>query len=568
MKWSDSEALVGVRGTALVLSICCLIVGLAVVASDQTSDGPCGEEAETADRVASDVVNPVRAIVSDEILTWRDWVVDGGFEAGTEALVLLDHPVERLDAASVLRTQLAAHEGAWGLRATAGGGQGILLAIRSEIEKGEQTRCSFWVRSQRGEADLRVSVLGVEHGPTSEPTTLYQPAPFVVSTAWTEIAFTFSNTRGVAYALLALDVGPNTILDVDEVAIEAEQWADAPLTRCSRTVGGITVPSVAVAPVHFNVLIHIEDPRIITQNEYYFREKTAVFTELARILHEHGGFLTIQPEEDWPMASLKFAPDTLSDLASEFGVVYSTHTHGPACEDDKGRLRSNQDCNDCRTCPGWESVVTDSDPYTPEYVGALRELLAEVSGTEVQDHNGNFHYENASALADVGISTWSAFKDHNTQSTFDQLFTNPWRPTMCDAIEQPELFQTHDANTQIIFVPGWGQAITRHPERLHERLAPMLSQVLRVADPDRVNSFYIVTHVDHYRADGDEDYITWDADSGQYLYGDAFLADLAEWETALSELIDPLVEEGYLKWTSLPEIGSMFEVWEAETRSE
>jgi len=510
------------------------------------------------------VPNPLRAVVSEQLLEWHNWLEDGSFEEGSIEYEVLAHPVEHLASATARWSADGVRTGTRGIRVVSGPGEGMLFAVHSPIEKGEQTRCTFWARSVHGPSDVRVSVLGVDRGHEDQPRTLHElDGPISIGTDWTQVQFTFGNTHGVDYALLAIDIGPNRTIDIDDVSIEAEQWKTQDAAMLERTVGGIPVPIVPLAPVHFNVLIHIEDPRLITQQPAYFWEKTTVFTELARTLHEHGGFLTIQPEEDWPMASLKYAPATLSDLAAMYGVVYSTHTHGPACVDADGRLRSNQDCNDCRACPGWTTIETDMDPTTPEYVGNLRELISEVSGTDVSDHNGNWHYDNASALAGVGISTMTAFKDHNTQATFDALFTNPWRPTACDAIEEPETFFVHDPETDVIFVPGWGQAITRHPGRIHERLAGMLSQVLYHADPNRVNTFYIVTHVDHYRADGDEAYIDVDPATGEITLGEGFLRDLGYWEETLTELIDPLVAEGYLEWTSLPDIGDLFVQWEA-----
>jgi len=554
-------------------SFICLIGILAAVwvvafalgrCGDGNCDGPetatlCPEDCAGVD--LDSLPNPLRAIVSEDILVWRNWLDDGGFEAGENTIELLPHPAPRLAMASAERTTVAARTGDYGIRVESGPNEGMLLAIRSSIEKGEETRYSFWTRSGRGSVDLRLSVLGVESS-GGTPRTLYEPQDlFRIGEEWTKIEFTHANTHGIQYALLAIDVGPNVILDVDDAAIEAAHWGEPTICRLEREVGGIQVPLTPEAPFHFNVLIHIEDPRQLTSNEFYFREQTVIFTELARILHEHGGFLTIQPEEDWPMGSLKFAPGTLRDLSTDYGVVYSTHTHGPACIDPDGRLRSNADCNDCRTCPDWTTIETDQDPTTPKYVSNLRELLSEASGTAVTDHNGNFHYSNPDGLAEAGIATWSAYKNHNTQATFDQLYTNPWRPTPCDAIESPEVFQTHDPATDVIFLPGWGQAITRHPERIHDRLAAMLGQILCYADPDRVNSFYIVTHVGHYRADG-EPYIEIDEQTGELTYHEAFLQDLAYWEETLTELIDPLVAEGYLTWSSLPEVGELYVEWE------
>jgi hypothetical protein len=511
--------------------------------------------------------NPLRAVPSVELIEWHDWLDDGGFEQGADSIVVMDHPVSSLSPATFVRTGAAARTGTHGIRIETAAREGMLLGLKSGIEKGETTRCTFWARSLGGATDLRVSVLGVEGSAATDPVGLHQPdGPFRINEQWTQVQFTFDNTRGVKYGLLAIDIGPSMRIDIDDARIEAEQWKMAPATEATRLVGGISVPVEPVAPIRFNVLIHIEDPRLITQNEGYFWQKTAVFTELARTLHDHAGFLTIQPEEDWPTATLEFAPDTLSHLAERYGVVYSTHTHGPACIDASGRLRSNQDCNDCRTCSDWTRIETDIDPYTPEYIGHLRDLISQISGTSVSDHNGNFHYENAPALADVGISTWSAYKNHNTQATFDALFTNPWRPSECDAIETPETFWVHDPSSPIIFVPGWGQAVTRYPERIHTRLAAMLSQVILHADPDRVNTFYIVTHVDHYSAETGEPYIDYDPVTGRLTYGEAFTRDLGYWEETLTVLIDPLVAEGYLTWTSLPEIAELFLNWETRQK--
>ena len=551
MSGSRMQSRVGTLGAVVVCAA-------AIVAAIATGGG--------ASRENPRLPNPLRANVENDLLEWRDWLEDGGFEEGWGSSTLMPHPVESLASASVMRTGQAARSGTYGLRITSRVGEGAILAVRSKIEKGEWIRCTFWARSADGPTELRVSVLGVESGANAPRTLHAEGSPITVESEWTQVQFEFFNTQGVEHGLLSIDVGPNRAIDIDDVSFEAEQWRMQDRAMLERIVGGIPVPITPLAPVHFNVLIHIEDPRLITQQAGYFWQKTTVFTELARLLHKHGGFLTIQPEEDWPMAALQFAPSTLSDLAEEYGVVYSTHTHGPSCIDPDGRLRSSQDCSDCRTCPGWTMIETDQDPTTPEYVGALRELISEISGTEVSDHNGNWHYDNSSAFADVGIATWSAFKDHNTQSTFEELFTNPWRPTACDAIESSETFFLHDPEGGIIFVPGWGQAITRHPERIHDRLASMLSQVLYYADPDRVNCFYIVTHVDHYRPEDGEPYVEVDPVTSAITLGDAFLQDLGYWEQTLTELIDPLVAEGYLQWSSLPEIGQRFVDWEAASQ--
>lgn len=59
-------------------------------------------------------------------------------------------------------------------------------------------------------------------------------------------------------------------------------------------------------------------------------------------------------------------------------------------------------------------------------------------------------------------------------------------------------------------------------------------------------------------------YITYDAATGEPVYSDLFLQDLQYWDDMLTELIDPLVADGYLQWTSLPEMGELYLKWEGE----
>jgi hypothetical protein len=499
----------------------------------------------------------VRAVIAD-LLEWKDTLDDGGFETGSSC-------VFELGSASALeRSAEAARSGAWGLGMDADG-QRVTLGVRAPIEKGEETRFTFWARSRYGAVALAVRVLAAETR-DSDLFTLYTPsAPFTAGTDWTQSQFVMENRRGLAYVVLAVDVPAGARVDIDDVAIEAVQWKMPDPVDGGRVVGGVNVPAHPAAPVHFTVLIHIEDPSLLQQQEAFFLEQTAIFHELARVLHEHGGFLTIQPEEDWAMGAQRFAPSTLADLAAQYGVVYSTHTHGPNCIDATGRPRSAEDCNRSSSAPGWDSSVEDCcDTTVPVYVENLQTLVSEVSGTKVTDHNGNWEYTNPNELAAVGVETWSAFKSNQTQKTFGVLLTNPWRPSATSARDNPDGFMVHDPSTDVVYIPGWGQAITQNLERLPARLAPMASQFVRFADPDRINTFYIVTHVGHFESDDGTRYVSVDPRTGAITRSAAFERDLAIWDQALDDIVDPLVAEGYLEWTSLPEMGRLFVSWEPD----
>lgn len=558
------------RGVALLL---CAATGATLLglASGRCGDGICeGPEnaalcPQDCGAPASSMPNPARALVSRDLLTWRDWLADGSFESDETAMEpfpLLGSEVE----ATARRTAEAARSGAWGIEVSAAASEAV-FRLRTAIEKGEWTRFSLWARSPDGPTSLLVRVLGVERT-GADPIVLYTlPERFAVSYEWERLEFAIDNRRGLAFAALALSLEPNERIFIDDAAIEAEEWRMADPVAGGRVVGGVNVPAVPTAPVHFALLIHIEDPALLQSQEAYFLECTAVFRELARRVHEHGGFLTIQPEEDWALAADRFAPSALADLARDYGVAYSTHTHGPNCVDPSGRPRSAEDCSRAAKLPDWShSVAACCDPLVPTYVDNLQTLLARVSGDPVTDHNGNWEYTDPNALAGVGVATWSAFKDNRTQRTFDVLMTNPWRPSAASARDEPEAFLVHDPSTEVIYIPGWGQSLTQNLERVSSRLAPLLSQFIRVADSQRVNTCYIVTHIGHFESDDGTRYVDVDPQTGHVTLSAAFARDLSYWDAALTDIVDPLVDAGYLAWSSLPEMGERFVEWEREHR--
>ena len=65
-------------------------------------------------------------------------------------------------------------------------------------------------------------------------------------------------------------------------------------------------------------------------------------------------------------------------------------------------------------------------------------------------------------------------------------------------------------------------------------------------------------------SDQSADYITYDAQTGEPEYSAEFLQDLGYWDSLLTELVDPLVAEGYLQWATIPEMGELYLQWERD----
>lgn len=500
--------------------------------------------------------NPQHAVVSEDLEVFQDVLPDGSFESGEQGVEISNHHLNTLSLARVTRTRDAALSGSWGYEIHAGPNEGVTFSVQAYVDKGETIRFTFWARSLGGQVPvLPVISWNPDQPPAGRPP---QQRAVDIGPEWTQISLVSETTSGMqGYMLWGLEVGPNSDIYIDDAAVESSIWAMAP--QAPRIVGGIPVPSEPVAPLHFTFVIHIEDPEALQLSEEYFQRQTAIMRELARILHEHGGFLTIQPEQDWAQAAeAGFHPGLLAELARDYGVVYSTHTHGPNCIDPQGIPRS---ASDCSANPDWDRNLTDD--HEVEYVRNLRDLLAEASAIPVTDHNGNFDFERGDRFSEIPMLTWSVYKNFTNQRTYDRLINNPWRPGLGNANDDVETFLAHHPDTPIIYVPGWGQAITSHPDRIQEKLEPMLSQFIRFVDPDRVNTFYAITHVGHYYSrTGDQDYIAYDRSTGELAYSAEFLEHLQYWDDMLTELVDPLVAQGYMQWTSIPEMGELFVEWE------
>jgi len=61
-----------------------------------------------------------------------------------------------------------------------------------------------------------------------------------------------------------------------------------------------------------------------------------------------------------------------------------------------------------------------------------------------------------------------------------------------------------------------------------------------------------------------QEYITVDQTTYQLTYSDEYLEHLKDWEEFMTDVIDPLVDAGYLQWASIPEMGETYAQWEAQ----
>ena len=509
---------------------------------------------------AQDIIpNPLRAVVSTELEEPWEIYEDGSFESGDHTIrtvsPYLDVPLAE---PVVERTQVFAHSGDWAYKIQNSSTDTVEFSVWINPDKAEDITLSCWVRSEVLGDDLRPFIVFESTGLVAGPD---YGTICSIDTNWTQVSFTTSTTNGFRFAHAGLEVPPNSTLYIDDLSVTVPVWKEPEPT--GTVVGGVNVPAQPVAPVNLCFSIHIEDPQKLITDEAFFWKKTTVFEELARLFHDHNGYLNIQPELEWALASERYAPATYSNLAENYNVTYSTHTHGPVC---KGPDGTPYGAEYCHSHPEYDRNITAQD--IGAYIQIRREKFAELSGIPVADHNGNFDMFNKNILDPAGVQTLSVFKNKYTQKSYDYLYTNPWRPSNGNALTAISTFLLHNPNNELIYIPGMGSNLTKRHARVNLKVQRFTAQFIKYAEQERVNAMNLVLHVDAFEpADpaDDFDYIRVQGRGDPDItYSDEFLAHLQYWDDMLTETIDPLVESGYLQWATHTEIAEAFITWEAE----
>ncbi len=507
--------------------------------------------------------NPILAIPSLELVEAYELLENGDFETKLPNLKISrsgDCPAAAIPASGRLSSQ-SAHSGNRGYHLVNGDCKTSFM-VQTQPDKAEDTTLSFWVRSRKGQVIIQPEIIFSDSA--SRAVFRETGEPVTITGDWQQIQLTAATTEGFIYADAGFKLPAGAELDIDDISVSVPIWKEFAAAADAVTIGTIKVPAQPRAPIWIRFSIHIEDTPALISQETYFLYKTAIMRELSRIFYENGGFLNIQPEIEWVVGAQKFAPDTLRDLATGYRVTYSTHSHGPNCVDAEGNAYGASDCS-CHQ--EYSREISDID--VAKYVNERRELLESMSGTEVIDHNGNFDLVNKDILYDQGIRVLSGFKNKNTQTSYDYLIMNPWRPTAADALTDSEKFLTHDPAGKLVYLPGIGQALSRRHFRIKEQMRRYLSQYINRADPTRVNTLNFIVHIDSFTSSSglaDSEYlrITGRSPNFSINFSAELQQDLAYWSEMLNEVVAPLVAGGYLQWGTQQQMLSAYNDWEDE----
>ncbi|GEM_PF-2113055 len=476
----------------------------------------------------------------------------GSFEHASVETYLVEHPdYPGYDAPTASWIEAAHHDGAYGYKIEATDDQAGEFGLLAGVDKGREVEFIAYVRApnQSVELELRATPWAVGEGTVSVPAT---SATFTATSSWTEVRFTASFEGDFDGLHVGVPVPPGATVQLDEVQVRSPWMTYAELDEPSVAVGGLEVPAAPTAPLHLNLLIHLEDDPQFLESQDFFERRTRVLSDLTALLAAHGGQLTLQTESAWLQGAEAFDPLVPADLVAA-GAAISSHTHGPSCLDPHGVPQSSQTCSAHEGEHGWGEAPDGTDVVA--YVAAILDRIEAATGVRPTDQNGNFDLVDRSLWSAAGVRSLTAFKDSATQLGLDTLYVHPWRPSDVDPNADPEGFGVHDPEAAVVYLPGLGPSLTRFHDRAGDHLGRQLSQALARVDAQRLNTFYVVTHVDDFESHTGQEL-------GSYLDSDEYQADLAGWEAALTDVVDPLVASGHLRWTPLESITDAWLDWE------
>lgn len=267
----------------------------------------------------------------------------------------------------------------------------------------------------------------------------------------------------------------------------------------------------------------------------FFEHHVQDIQTVADIVEQHGGRMTVQAQTAFTQAAIDNQDTILADLA-QAGHEMALHFHEDAhLGDNSSRLPVET----------WCAVMKEEIA-----------LIEQASGVEevLYWSGGNLYPGLFDAAACAGLQVNSDWKNPQTQSTPDELMGgNPWRPAGgTDGYDLSQITR-HDPQGEIVFLPE-GQfsrndfASMRRAEgtggdqAYFEFLAQSLRESLAAAQSGKVNVFHFTVHPTEFRGDPDHPFEVI--------------------ERFLSEVVDPLVASGQVRWATFSEMAEAYQAWE------
>ena len=266
----------------------------------------------------------------------------------------------------------------------------------------------------------------------------------------------------------------------------------------------------------------------------YFQHTVQDLLILARMVERRGGKLSIQVQTPFTRVAAESKEPVLADLEKR-GHEIALHFHEDA------HLGRN-----CERLPAatWTAVMKEEIDYIKK-AGAQK--VRYWSG-------GNLFGGILGAASASGLDVFGDHKNPRVQQSDPRLMTvTPWRPADGPTAENLDAFARHDPKGHVVYLPVGAYTTadyaslkrSRGPEadaRYFDFMTEGLERSLRAARKDRVNVFHVTVHPGEFRGGPREPY-----------------GIIEQW---LTEVVDPLVKAGKVRWATFAEAADAHAAWE------
>ena len=262
----------------------------------------------------------------------------------------------------------------------------------------------------------------------------------------------------------------------------------------------------------------------------FFNNHVRSLKTLEQVVERHNGRMTVQAQSPFTSVSIERRETLLPDMEKK-GHEIGLHFH------EDSHLGRN-----CETLPPsiWTQVMKEEIELIKKT--GVKKPVTYWSG-------GNLYPKLLDAASMAGLQVMSDHKNPRRQATFQSLISiNPWRPSGGPCESNVDDFSRNNPNGAIIYLPDgifpgadFRERKSRGDVAYFDCLTEGLEMSLKACRKDRINVFHITIHPGEFKG-------------GERPFG---IVDL--W---LTEVIDPLVKAGKVKWATYSEMADAYRKWE------
>jgi acetyl esterase/lipase len=277
------------------------------------------------------------------------------------------------------------------------------------------------------------------------------------------------------------------------------------------------------------------NPQPDYNNRGFFQRHIQDINTIVGIVERHGGRMTIQAQTPFTRVAAQDGVTILADLEAR-GHEIGLHFH--------------EDAHLGRNPERWPAET---------WCAVMKEEIGFIDQAGVKNHvrywsGGNLYSGILDAASCAGLDVNSDWKNPRTQTTDAKLLgVHPWRPSAGPTASDVSGFAQHDPDGKIIFLPEGNYSRTDFAsarragefggdEGYFEFLKGELYRSLESARADRVNVFHFTIHPGEFRGSNTQPFGVID-----------------RW---LTNVIDPLVQAGRVRWATFSGMAEAFQAWE------